>query len=192
MEAVYASPNRPTEWSSPVVWEFSVSEIKNISPSEVFIYIDAKSASEISSSARLCFRANDFTMVSAEIVNHVRGKDETGLINFNGGEPVFTRQTPIPFDMPVFPLQPGMVQTFTIVSKIDLLLTKKKIVEQAVILVSGDAAPLPENLSGLMLLKVICRDNGSGKFLFTQYWHESSPWPVYGESENMKYWMVEQ
>lgn len=189
VQVVYASPGNQNTWSSPVLWEYRISKSENSGAEDRFIHINARCLDMMAAHARFVYRKNDVTLVSAEISNIVRGDEKIKTLTFDGGVPIASRQSPIPFDMPVFPVFPGVTGDFKVVSLIDGFLKKESVIEQAVTVVSGGAPPFPEWTAGKQLFKIECRDKNDGKRLFVQYWDADYPWPVYGENKNMKYWM---
>ena len=97
VQAVYTTPGDQNSWSQPVLWEYSISKSENSSTEEGFININARCLDGMASIARFKYRKNDFTLVRAEISNIVRGHERINVLTFAGGEPVATRQSPIPF-----------------------------------------------------------------------------------------------
>jgi len=189
VQAVYASPGSQNTWSQPVSWEYRIAESENLPSGQSVINVAARCLDEIAVSARFTYRKNDMTLESAEISKSVRGRKKINSLTFEGGVPVVTRQSPIPFDAPVFPVYPGLKLDYKVVSRIDDFLKKQIIIEQAVTVEPGGVFPLPEWTAGKQLFKVECFSREDGERIFVQYWDADLPWPVYGENKNMKYWI---
>ncbi len=187
VKAVYHSALQKGEWSAPVLWEY---HIKSCEKSESGCVLEVKNhGTGPELTARLIYRSDDFSLVSAEITKTRRGKDVAKILTYKGGVPARAEQTLIPSDTPVFPLRFPSSADFTVTSPVSRELKTTDTIRQEVRQVTGKIEDLPDRSPEKPLTEVKCT-TGNGKLVFIQYWSENLPFPLFGQNENMKYWMV--
>ncbi len=187
VKAVYHSALQNDEWSAPVFWEYRITGCeKNGCVLEVKNH---GAGPELT--ARLAYSPNDFSLVSAEITKTRRDREIAKILTYNGGIPARAEQTLIPSDTPVFPLRFPSSADFTVTSPVSRELKTTETLRQEVRQFSGKIEDLPDWSPEKPLTEVKCTTT-DGKLVFIQYWAENLPWPVFGQNENMKYWMVEE
>ncbi len=194
VEAVYPVPFETDQWSEPVLWEYQVDDQGNTTSGDnVVLMVQRKDEMAAGPALRLVYSSRNHQLLKAEITKNRRGKKILKVLNYEGKYPVKTQQSPIPFDIPVFPIRIPSSLEFSFTKNISEGLKKTEVLRQKVRRVSG----LPElkDVSGgsdlKELIEVRCEDI-HGKELFLQYWDKTLPWPVYGRNLNMKYWLIKK
>jgi len=203
VKAVYHSIMNKDEWSEPVFWEYKVTDIKD-NGSEKYYIIDVKEQKEskLNLTARLTYqteckkitcgseiseKCNIPILIKAEITKFRQGKESVNILEYEKGVPVWTEQTLIPFDTPVFPLCSESSLDFTVIRKISDELKVKETVRQDVQIVKG-IKEIPDLLPEKEIAEIKCVKKD--KTIFVQYWSENIPFPLFGWNENMKYWLI--
>jgi hypothetical protein len=188
VRAVYRSHPAENIWSEPVFWEYKIVGLEGDGTDGTYILEIRERESRLELTSRLAYRAEDLSLARAEITRTRRGEESVTVLTFTDGAPVVTRQTLTPYDTPVFPLTCPSSTDFTVTKQIGRL-TAIRTVRQDVRQVTG-TVELPDQLPGGDLIEVRC--TGKDGPLFTQFWDTALPWPVYGENQNMKYWLVKE
>ncbi len=178
-------PRTDNRWSPSVLFHYTVSGETRAGDKE----IDVRGEGD-TGTGRISFRDGTY-LHGVETSKRIRGKWHKRTLSFDEKVPVKTREAPFPFDWPVFPLRPGETAGFSAVIRLDDGLMAKRIIRQKVETVPCQELPDPVDLKGDMgpFFKVICVDD-HGETLFVQYWAQGLPWPVYGENQDMRYWLV--
>jgi len=192
VKAVYPDPFENGKWSSPVFWEYEVAREESLASGNcVIIEVLEKTEKEDRQPLRLTYRLKDHRLLRAEITKTRQGKESLIQLTYEGEYPVETQQSPVPFDSPVFPLRIPSSVMFSIQKDISGGLKKTEPMRQVVQKVHGlaESADVPGEYNRKELIRVQCED-AQGNVIFSQYWDETSPWPVYGSNVNMKYWLM--
>ena len=188
VKAVYRSHLDKDKWSEPVYWEYEIVGFEGDGSQGHYILEISDREGRLKLNTRLVHRAEDLSLIRAEITKTRRGKEFVRVLTYEGGTPVVTEQTLTPFDTPVFPLTCPSSIDFAVTKQIDQLKAVQT-VRQEVKQVSG-ADELPHQPPGTDLIEVKC--TGKDGLIFVQYWDRALPWPLYGQNINMKYWLVEK
>lgn len=180
--------NTGTKWSDPVSWLYQVG-IANENGKK-FLVVDISDINgELQIETRLFYRPDDYSLAKVETNKKFRGKNIRKILDFEKGNPVVTDSTLSPHDTPVFPLVCPSVLNFEIKRRVSRELTAKEIATQTVREIE-DTKDIPFSWSKGRLIEVRCAFSQKGRRFFTQYWNKNFPWPVYGENNNMKYWLI--
>jgi hypothetical protein len=208
VKAVYHSIMNKNEWSEPVYWEYHVADIKQ-NGSETYYVIEVKEQNEkkLNLTARFTYqmeckkitcngsemseKCNIPMLIKAEITKPRRGKASVHTLEYEKGVPVWTEQTLIPFDTPVFPLCSPSSHDFATIRKISDDLKAKENVTQEIRQIK-DVKEIKEITNALSLEKEVTEIKcmKKNKVIFVQYWQANLPFPLFGWNENMKYWLV--
>jgi hypothetical protein len=200
VKAVYRS-FKTADWSDPVYWEYTVTDCK----ADDCYLIEVKNQNEKpnltarftyrkSPPAPLCERGeecNAFGLDKAEISKMRRGKEISNVLTYKKGVPIQTEQTLIPFDMPVFPLRFPFSADYSLSKPVTGELNATEIIRQECRQVQK-AEELTDWTQDQPLTEVKCSKvtGKETKLIFVQYWHKDYPWPLFGQNQNMKYWLV--
>ena len=188
VKAVYRLHPDEDKWSGPVLWEYTIVGFDEDGSEGHYILEIRNQKGHMKLTSRLIYRAEDLSLIRAEITKTRRGQEFVKVLTYHGGTPVVTEQTLTPYDIPVFPLTCPSSLDFEVTRQVDQLKAVQNI-RQEVRQVSG-AEGLPDQLPGQDLIEVKCI--GKDGLIFEQYWDKNSPWPVYGRNGNMKYWLVKE
>ena len=186
VKAVYPMPFKEGQWSAPVLWEYRITGCRE--GCYILDITDTKGFLKLS--GRIFYRQDDLSLVRAEITRFRHGKPAVRILTYAGGTPIQTEHTLTPCDMPVFPLHLPSFTDYFVTRRIDQELKTRETVRQKASLVRR-TEELPGWLEDRNLIEVKCLSE-DGTLIFLQYWDENSPWPVYGENKNMKYWLVKE
>lgn len=180
----YADPVNTERWSDPVLWDYCV-----VDETDGVFTLNIRRSEDGSLAAVLRLGAESLAPVSVDTVKHRRGKSVYVTTPFNEVRPLTTRNSMAPIDLPVFPLEAGEIFRYTETGEVagDLVRTRQ-------MMVTITESQLPDT-AGVSdddgnYLKVTV-SYGSGEVLFTQYWQQACPWPVFGENSSMRYWRVD-
>lgn len=186
VKAVFPAGPEGKEWSSPVRFAYSVSEKKE-SPGKFLVITIRDIAGGLGLTTTLFYRKNGFFMERAEIGKMFRGKKIVKTLKWESASPVQTRHTLTPFDSPGFPIVSPSSEAMSIKRRVgdDLFIreTVRKIVGPSK---KDDKIPGIKDRKDLIEVRCVTE---KGRLIFTQYWDPKLPWPVYGENENMRYWL---
>ncbi|MEA2015072.1 MAG: hypothetical protein U9N38_07220 [Thermodesulfobacteriota bacterium] len=188
VKAVYRSHLDKDKWSEPVFWEYKIVGLEGDSSEGHYILEIRDRENHLKLNTRLVYRAEDLSLIRAEITKTRRGKEFVRVLTYEGGTPVITEQTLTPFDTPVFPLTCPSFINFEVIKQVGTL-KEVRTIRQEVRQVSW-AEELPDQPPGTDLIEVRCM--GKDGLIFVQYWDRTVPWPLYGQNINMKYWLVKE
>ena len=175
-------------WSSPVLWEYSVSGVPGPNSNRYMLEVKGlRSAPRLE--VRLTYR-NNFSLAGVEIIRTLRGRNIVTALEYESGAPIQTEHTLTPCDTPVFPLCLPSSTDYYLIRRIDEELKIRKTVIQEVCQ-AREVEELPDWPEDRDLIEVKCHSE-DGSLSFVQYWDENLPWPVYGWNGNMKYWLVRE
>lgn len=192
VKAVYPHPVEKDQWSMPVLWTYRVEGLeRGLSGDCLIIAVYRAEEEKEEPTLRLIYRSGDRRLMRAETTKILRGRKTLKILSYDGEYPVEAQQSPAPFDSPAFPLRIPSSLAFSVTKEMSGGLKKTETIRQEVQRVSGleELKGLPEAYHPKNLIEVRCEDV-DGKVLFSQYWDETLPWPVYGQNSSMKYWLV--
>ncbi|MDM8524625.1 hypothetical protein QUF80_14750 [Desulfococcaceae bacterium HSG8] len=189
VKAVYHSPVKKNEWSAPVYWKYAVTNRGTNAAGGFYVVEVSGSDRALQLSARMVY-GEDFSLLRAELKNIRRGKEIARTMKYGKGKPARTEQTLIPYDNPVFPLRASSSADFSVTRRISDDLKVKDTIRQE-IQTANSVTELPDWPENKVLTQVRCSlVKKDVKPIFVQYWYKNLPWPVFGQNENMKYWLV--
>ncbi len=190
VETVYPLPYDKDRWSRPVYWEYEVMK-QETGPAgnRLVIEVWERDKKQSGPVLRLFYEPMNHTLVRAESIKMRRANKIVKTLTYEEPRPVFTEQSPAPFDTPLFPLQVPSTLSFSFTQEISDGLKKNETVEQEVRRVAlSETTDIPPQYEQKELIQVRCYGTAS----FIQYWDMSLPWPVYGRNPNMKYRLMER
>lgn len=189
VKAVYLSHMDKEKWSGPVFWEYEITGLEGEGREGSYIIEIRDRDGHLNLKTRLVYSADDLKLLSVEIEKKIRGKEYVKSMTFSSGDaPVVTEHTLTPYDSPVFPVVCPSLNEFSVKREVDGLKSVQIVRQESRFVSITDEVPeLP--IEG-KLIEIKC--TGEEGFYFVQYWEIGFPWPVYGENNNMKYWLVKE
>ena len=186
----YPDFSRKDEWSSPVVWRYTVVGESGVGAERLLIVEVSREGENASqAAATLTVHATDMSPKEVETTKMRRGKPLSTTVKYEEKRPLITQTSMVPIDLPIFPLQLGERNGYPVTQELAGDLMRKR-----EIIVDTTESRIPESeraksdTSAYFKVTVAFDD---GDILFTQYWKEGKPWPSFGMNGSMKYWLVD-
>ena len=182
VKTIYPSPTQENVWSSPTFWSYRVSALDE--GRVVLSVLNSDGLEQV----KLTYLRNGGALVHAEVAKQRRGEMTVIGLDFQGGAPIVTSQSPAPFDTPVFPLRRGgsceFLEERSFANNLKVIDKVRQTVSECVASPPEVSVPLPVGSIEVSITR------SDGSLLFRQFWSPEHSWPLYGENPNMKYWLV--
>ncbi|MBF0545112.1 MAG: hypothetical protein HQM08_11785 [Candidatus Riflebacteria bacterium] len=185
IEAKYINlKDQGTTWLPPIRWRFEVKAQKAFNNEPCWVlHITPESRPDLKVQSILCLSQKDLRPIRVVDIFPLRGEAKSKTKNFEGARisPLFSDDSMIPYDFPMFPLNAAVEGVGSAVvagekaSKVDEI----TFVED----VTQNWAPTTDGF------KVVLQDGG-GKGQITQTWKEGSPWATEMKSYSVVYTLV--
>ncbi len=187
VKSVYKLFNGNDHWSSPVIWNFTLSKNEKSDLYKGYLLKIEEEITTLNVALEVNLDASFSVKRVVLITSNRQGSNKREEV-FPETRPYFSKGHPVPFELPVFPLDIEQQQTFTFFEKVGSDLRKQITINQESLLVKsipGQDVLQAEN----GFIRVQCRTS-DGRNYFVQYRDHDHFWPIYGENNRMRYWLV--
>jgi len=189
VKVVYPSPMVQDQWSAPVYWEYFVTGRETEGDEERYIVDVRERTGRVRLKVRLFYRCADLSLARVDMEKLSRGESLCTTLAYEKGAPVVSERTLVPYGTPVFPLSGDQSSEYRVLCGVQGGVKLQKTFRQQVVRVP-DVHTDGSETADEIFFEVTCTDDKKGDFLFFQRWSSRHPWPIYGENQNMRYWLV--
>jgi hypothetical protein len=188
-KTIYRMPQAPETWSTPVYWEYRYrGSIEMEAEQETYGVFEVRSKNDtVHSYVKLYLPLENAPSMHIEHWKSQRGVEVHRRHTYGVNIPQPIQHALVPLDRPVFPLQPGGRRVFEDSRTISDNIRRTRILVQTVEVQTMEI----EGFGVVSGLEVSCSDE-AGMVLFRQFYSGESPWPLWGETADKRYWLVKE